>query len=150
MTKTENCHRRCRSHVGFRLIELAGSVPPEHRPLKSSLVGPQVVRSHQIWVDRQTDELWEIVRIVTGVSSRKFCFTLKLYGGYWDRKRVLSWSSLKKRFQVLEEAICSRRERLLALRSDYANVKAGAEKFSDAASFIRSFGLDPETGFRIN
>lgn len=135
--------------IGFRLRELAGSVPPEHRPLKSGVAGPRAVRPRQIWIDRQTDELWEIVRISSDVSNQKFRFTLRLYGGYWIRKRELSWRSLNGRFQVLEAALHSRQERLAALRRDYASTEAGTGKFPNAASFIRSFGLDPETGCRI-
>jgi hypothetical protein len=136
--------------IGFQLRELAGSIPPDHRPLKSEVAGPRAVQPRQIWVDRQTDELWEIVRVSAGTSNRKFRFALRLYGGYWDRKRELSWSSLKSGFQVLEAAIHSRQERLSVLRHDYANAESGSEKFPDAASFIRSFGFDPETGFRID
>lgn len=136
--------------VGFRLIDLAGSVPPDHRPLKPGVAGPRAIQFRQIWVDRQTDELWEILRVSAGASSRKFRFTLRLYGGYWSRKRELSWLSLKSGLQVLEAAIHSRQERLLALRRDYANLETGTEAFSDAADYIRSLGLDPETGFRIS
>lgn len=136
--------------VGFQLRELVGSVPPEHRPLKSGVVGPRAVRPCQIWVDRQTDELWEIVRISGSVSNQKFRFTLRLYGGYWSRKRELSWRSLNGGFQVLETAIRSRHDRLVTLQRVYADAPLGTEEFPDAARYIRSFGLDPETGFRIN
>lgn len=136
--------------VGFQLRELAGSTPPGHRPLKSGIVGPRAVRSRQIWVDRQTDELWEIVRISAGVSTRKFRFELRLYGGYWSRRRERSWSSLKSGFQVLEDAIRTRRERVTMFRKTYANGESGSEQHSDADDFIRSLGFDPETGFRIS
>ncbi len=136
--------------IGFQLRELAGSVPPDHRPLKSGVSGPRAVQSRQIWIDRQTDELWEIVRISAGTSSRKFRFVLRRYGGYWSQQRELSWLSLKSAFQVLEAAFHSRQERLADLRRDYLNAETGSENFPDAASFIRSFGLDPETGFRID
>ncbi|TXH08264.1 MAG: hypothetical protein E6Q06_00250 [Candidatus Moraniibacteriota bacterium] len=139
-----------RNHpVGFRLIDLAGSVPPDHRPPKPGATGPRSVRSQQIWVDRQTDELWEIVLISAGASSRKFLFTLELYGGYWDRKRRLSWSVLNNGFEVLENAVRSRKERILVLREMYMNAEAGTERSPDAASYVLSFGFDPETGFRI-
>jgi hypothetical protein len=136
--------------VGFRLADLAGSVPPDHRPLKPGIAGPRAVRIRQIWVDRETDELWEILRISAGVSSQKFRFMLMLYGGYWGQRRELSWSSLKSGFQVLERAVRSRKERISVLRHDYANAETGAGQFPDVTSYIRSFGLDPETGFRID
>ncbi len=136
--------------IGFQLRELAGSIPPDHRPQRPGVVGPRAVQSRQIWVDRQTDELWEIVRISAGASTRKFRFVLRRYGGYWSGQRELSWSSLKSGLQVLEDAIRTRRERVATLQHDYANGEAGSEHFPDAASFIRSLGFDPETGFRIS
>lgn len=141
---------KLRQAIGFQLRDLAGSIPPDHRPLKTNIIGPRAARSRQIWVDRQTDELWEIIRISSSASNQKFHFILRLYGGYWIRKRELSWRSLNGGFQVLETAIRSRHDRLVTLQRTYADASLGTEKFPDVARYICSLGLDPETGFRIN
>ena len=144
MTKPERA-------IGFRLHELAGSIPPDHRLIVTQPGGKRRIKLHQIWVDRLTDELWEIVRFPSlGASRDALRYVLTRYGGYWSQEWVLTSAELATDFQVLEEAIESRRTRLVDLRLRYESSEIDTMDFPDFKSFICSFGLDPETGFRID
>ncbi|MFZ1626329.1 MAG: hypothetical protein WAT81_00810 [Candidatus Moraniibacteriota bacterium] len=129
---------------------MAGSMPPDHQPVSLKPGGFRRVRLHQIWVDRRTDEFWSIARFPPVHVAGHRRYTLKRYGGYSAEERLLDQLQLEKEMQVLEEAIAHRRARRESLQSRYDDGEVDTGAFPDVASYIRSFGFDPETGFRID
>ena len=134
---------------GFRLADLAGSTPPDHQPLRRTVRGMNIIRQAQIWVDRETDELWSVRYAPhSSVHGKNRLIVLALYG-FPTIKKTLTEATLEGTMEVLEAALARRKQRLADLRARYESGKMDTRTFPDFESFSRSFGIDPETGYRV-
>lgn len=152
----DSCDKR-RSVVGFRLAELAGSIPPNHRPFRNSRSGRRAFLIGQVWVVRATEELWEVVPPVPTAPGSRGLVTLTRYGKFWRTRGTGQLITVKLPPAILlvtmwplEDAIGIRRDEVTTLRGQFAAGILNREAFPTFAAVAHYLGIDPETGCRID
>lgn len=130
--------------VGFRLADLAGSIPPKHRPYRDPKSGKSAVYCGQVWVSRRNDELWEVILRPSPQV------VLRLYGGYWATRAACLPADLPRFFWTLEDALAIRRTELVELQERYRRGWVNREAFPTFESLAAYLGIDPETGCRVD
>lgn len=120
----------------FRLANLKGKRPRGHPEIKRNSHGKVLLAASQVWVEKDTDDLWVIKELCECANGRQEVY-LRPYGS-WMTARVVLDTTLRSNMSVWEDAVRRNQRRARTLVTTFTTEE------------ITGFGIDPETGNRVS
>jgi len=120
----------------YRLADLKGERPRNHPETRYNPHGKAILAVLQIWVEKNTDDLWVIVALCTHVDGRQEVY-LRPYGSRIMTRVVLE-KTLRGDMVVWDKAVLRNRRRACTLTGIFT------------VEEIIGLGIDPTTGNRVS